>query len=450
MTANPIPLLAHRDLDDVVAYRAGAAVTLRHFLADIERVARLLPDSRFMVNTCVDRYRFAVALAAAIVSGRICLLPAALTAENGRQLRRLAPDVICLSDETEDRLGLPRLAYPDGEVAADWQGPIPQIDGAREVAWVFTSGSTGEPQPHRKTWDMLVQGVRGGADLLGLDAARPHAIIGTVPAQHMFGFETTVLMAWQAGAAFSAERPFFPADICRQLDALPRPRLLVITPFHLRALLDAGLPLPAVDLVLSATAPLSQALAREAEAVCRAPLLEIYGSTETGQIAQRRPAQDEQWRLYPGIRLHELDSGTRVSGAHLGQGCILNDRVRLGDDDRFLLLGRNADLINIAGKRNSLAYLDQQLRTIPGVLDGAFFMPQNEVPDGVTRLTAVVAAPGLDAAAVLAALRQRIDPVFLPRPLIFVAALPRNASGKLPLAALWALAATARAEEHAG
>jgi acyl-coenzyme A synthetase/AMP-(fatty) acid ligase len=30
------------------------------------------------------------------------------------------------------------------------------------------------------------------------------------------------------------------------------------------------------------------------------------------------------------------------------------------------------------------------------------------------------------------ALRARIDPVFLPRPLLFVDALPRNASGKLP------------------
>jgi acyl-coenzyme A synthetase/AMP-(fatty) acid ligase len=30
------------------------------------------------------------------------------------------------------------------------------------------------------------------------------------------------------------------------------------------------------------------------------------------------------------------------------------------------------------------------------------------------------------------ALRQRIDPAFLPRPLCFVDVLPRNATGKLP------------------
>jgi acyl-coenzyme A synthetase/AMP-(fatty) acid ligase len=39
----------------------------------------------------------------------------------------------------------------------------------------------------------------------------------------------------------------------------------------------------------------------------------------------------------------------------------------------------------------------------------------------------------------LAALREHIDPVFLPRPLLFVDVLPRNATGKLPRVALQAL-----------
>jgi acyl-coenzyme A synthetase/AMP-(fatty) acid ligase len=38
-------------------------------------------------------------------------------------------------------------------------------------------------------------------------------------------------------------------------------------------------------------------------------------------------------------------------------------------------------------------------------------------------------------------LRERIDPVFLPRPLIFVDRLPRNDTGKLPQEALRTLAA---------
>ena len=51
-------------------------------------------------------------------------------------------------------------------------------------------------------------------------------------------------------------------------------------------------------------------------------------------------------------------------------------------------------------------------------------------------LAAAYASDTLDAAAVLQALRPSVDPVFLPRPLRRVPALPRNETGKLPRAAL--------------
>ena len=50
----------------------------------------------------------------------------------------------------------------------------------------------------------------------------------------------------------------------------------------------------------------------------------------------------------------------------------------------------------------------------------------------VTRLMAFAFAPGMTAATVLAALRPRIDAVFMPRPLVLMDALPRNSTGKLP------------------
>jgi acyl-coenzyme A synthetase/AMP-(fatty) acid ligase len=55
------------------------------------------------------------------------------------------------------------------------------------------------------------------------------------------------------------------------------------------------------------------------------------------------------------------------------------------------------------------------------------------------RLTALVVAPGRSAEDILGALRARLDPVFLPRPVVLVPALPRNRLGKLPHGALSAL-----------
>jgi acyl-coenzyme A synthetase/AMP-(fatty) acid ligase len=260
----------------------------------------------------------------------------------------------------------------------------------------------------------------------------------------MYGFESSVLLGLQSGNALCAERPFYPADVCSTLAALPRPRVLISTPIHLRALLTAQVDLPGTDLIVSATAPLSQDLAREVEERFATRLLEIYGSTETGQIAARRTAQTLEWQLWPGVSLTVKDGQPWAQGGHVEQPTPMCDVLEMTGEDRFLLHGRMADLVNIAGKRSSLAYLNHQLNSIHGVVDGTFFLPDetHASSTGVTRVAAFVVAPGLDAAALTEELRKRIDPVFLPRPLLFVDRLPRNGTGKLPHEALKALAAT--------
>lgn len=453
--ASHYPLLAHSTSESIVAWRQGKPVSVSGFLDDVARVAAVLPPGDHVLNLCSNRYQFAVGLAATLVSGRVSLLPSTLTHEVTGHLRDFAPDVFCLADTGSDVFGLPVVEFPAIEHGARPPGlagklrsrEIPLIAADTTVAWVFTSGSTGKPVAHRKTWGALVKNVRAEGHILGLLDGRHHTIVGTVPAQHMYGFESTVMVALLGGAAFAAGRPLFPADICAAIAAVPRPRALVTTPFHLRTLLDAGVAIPALDLIVSATAPLSPNLVREAEARCAAPLLEIYGSTETGQIASRRPAEGAEWQLFPGVCLAGHEGRVWASGGHVEQKVALDDVLELTGAGRFLLHGRSADMINIAGKRSSLGYLNYQLCAVPGVLDGTFYIPDKETPDGVTRLLALVVAPGMGTAELLRSLRTRIEPAFLPRRILFVTGLPRNATGKLPVDALRTLiAGQAKAE----
>jgi acyl-coenzyme A synthetase/AMP-(fatty) acid ligase len=420
------------------------------------RVAAALPQGRHVLNACSDRYRFTVAFAASLVANKVSLLPSTHTPEVIRQLTEFAPDVFCLTDDARCHIDLPQVRFPDavpadaalrskaaGAETLPWEQV--EIEPERLAAYVFTSGSTGTPLPYRKTWGRLVNCVRLEAERLGLLDGRPQAIVGTVPPQHMYGFESTVLLALQSGNAFSAGRPFYPADVCSELASVPQPRMLVSTPVHLRTLLAAGVRLPSADLVLSATAPLSQNLAREVEQRFETRLLEIYGSTETGQIASRRTARTVEWQLFSGVRLVSNAEQTWAEGGHVEQPTPMCDVLEITAHDRFLLHGRLSDLVNIAGKRSSLSYLNHQLNAIPGVLDGAFFVrgEDERSSTGVARVAALVVAPTLDAAAVTEQLRKRIDPVFLPRPLLFVDSLPRNDTGKLPHEALLSLAANA-------
>ena len=117
------------------------------------------------------------------------------------------------------------------------------------------------------------------------------------------------------------------------------------------------------------------------------------------------------------------------------------DVIELSGEREFTLHGRTADLVNVAGKRSSFGYLNAQLNAIPGVQDGAFFLRERDHggATGIPRLAAAAVAPGLSAASLLESLRERIDPVFLPRPLLLVNRLPRNSTGKLPHQSLEAL-----------
>jgi len=439
-----LPLISHADADAIVAYRSGTPVRAGQFLSDVARVAAALPAGQHVLNVCSDRYRFTVGFAASLVRGKVSLLPSTHTPEVIRQLTVFAPDAFCLTDDPKCDIALPRTYFPElkGEVTAGLA--VPAIDSEQLAAYVFTSGSTGTPLPYKKTWGRLLRCVHNGASRLGLLDGRTHTIVGTVPPQHMYGFESSVLLGLQTGSALCAERPFYPADICSVLASAPRPRVLISTPVHLRALLAAGMPLPETDLIVSATAPLSHELARAVESAFATRLLEIYGSTETGQIATRRTAETAEWQLWPGVTLTLKDDGQAwAQGGHVEQPTPMCDVLELTEGDRFLLHGRMADLVNIAGKRSSLAYLNHQLSSIRGVVDGTFFFPDESHASntGVTRVAAFVVAPDLDAATLTEELRRRIDPVFLPRPLMFVDKLPRNGTGKLPQEALRELAA---------
>lgn len=437
-----LPLWLGRELEAPLAWRAGRPISARVFLADVADLAEQLPASGVVVNLCHDRYRFAVALVASWQRGHTCLLPPNARADTLAALSGDASSTCLLSEAGHPDFGdLPTLlVQADGSrvLPADAVTTVPLIAGDLEAACLLTSGSTGVPQPHGKRFATLVRNIQAEAQRLAESLGRPDlsgvCLVASVPPQHSYGFESTVLLALLGGAVLDAGRPFYPADMAAALAQVPQPRALVTTPFHLKTLLLSGLPLPATDLVLSATAPLSPQLAQQAELAGQGVLIEIYGCTEAGQVASRRTSQGDLWQTLGDLRLHQQGEGAErvcvVQGGHVEQPTPLGDVLDLQDECHFHLLGRANDLIHVAGKRSSLAHLNFQLNRIPGVVDGCFWMP-DEVVEGVVRPVALVVAPGLSTSALIAALRECLEPAFVPRKVVQVAALPREATGKL-------------------
>ncbi len=440
--------LATGDQARAIAFDRQGETALSTFFAHVRGLAATLPDQPFALNLCEDRYRFLVAFCAVASRGQTTLLPPARTRAAIDEVHQQHPDSYCLGDG--DPCGCDVPAWPQLPHYVAVPRDLPELDGATPrlgdaalVAIGFTSGSTGIPKPNPKTWASFrtstAQNLMALADLWA--AGGSPQIVATVPPQHMYGVELSVLMPLLGNAAVHRARPFFPQDIAQALHDAAAPRLLVTTPVHLRALVDSasqaqGVQLPPLAGIVSATAPLSQALAEAAENRFGCEVRELFGATETCVIARRRTAHEEAWTPLRGVRLQPQLDGTLVHAGHLDAPVALADLVEVADDGRFTLRGRQADLLEIAGKRASLGDLTRRLLAIPGVEDGVVFQLDAREGDQVCRIAALAVAPTLEASAIREAMRGTVDPVFLPRPLRRVAALPRNETGKLPRTAL--------------
>lgn len=432
-----IPLLDPDRLNDVVAVRGRKTIDGARFLADAAWVAADLPDRPFVLNCCDDRYNFMCAFAAALLRGQLTVLPPDRLAAT---VGRLKLDHDGLYAVTE-----PATARPDldivgidmaGESGAN-RGQAPTLSPGAPAVRLFTSGSTGEPQAVSRSWGQLVAGVHLYRHALGLDRLARPAIVATVPSQHSYGLETAAMLQMTGHASVYCGLPNYSADVAEALHGTAPPRVLVTTPINLRALAASRVDLPPLSLIVSATAPLTKALADDAEQRWGAPVKEVYGCTEAGLVATRRTADGELWTVPPGIRVGD---GGVVTGSHLPEPVTLGDTLEAAPNGTFRLLGRKQDMINVAGNRASLAGLNAVLCALDGVVDGVFYQPAGQDDAGVTRLIAFVVAPARTPHDIRNDLRARIAPAFLPRKIVRLPGLPRNAGGKIAQADLAALA----------
>ena len=391
-----------------------------------------------IMNLCEDRFAFLVMLLAAALAERVTILPSDRSPGSLRDVISTYDSIAAWYDNEEmaDRLSAVGLhgelfqpALADGK-SHDELDPA-SIGDAKIV--MFTSGSTGKPVSCVRTLSFFRQGADANAKCMMEGLTQGVSVVATVPPYHMYGFELSVIVPLFKGGTVYSGRPFYPRDIAVALQAVDAPRILISTPVHLRILKESGIEMPPVARVFSATAPLPGALARGIEKMLCADLREIFGTTETGSIGWRNTAREESFHLLHGMELTQQGETSRISALHISPPFALPDRLVSAGGGKFRIAGRSNDIVNIAGKRMSLAGMNAILTDIDGVMDGAFLAPGDDVGGPVDRTVAFVAAPGLSAADIVSALRNRLDSAFIPRRVIFVEALPRNKAGKLPL-----------------
>ena len=309
----------------------------------------------------------------------------------------------------------------------------------RRFSVVFhTSGSTGRSKTIVKTFESLAKEVamhrRHYAEQLGPDSARDVVFLGTVQWDHMYGKLWMDLLPKALGAKADPDVIRTPEELVAKMHAAKRVVLVTTPSFLDRFMAYAGqydVPRNCAEIVTSG-ALLSRRVSDGAEKVFGVAPRQIFGSTETGGVAERR-FPDESFRVFAPVRVETEEGRLAVrSPFSFRRRYVMGDGVDLAPDARsFRLLGRLDRLVKINEERVNLAEMEEKVREL-GFDDCAIAKMEGQHGDilgcllvGGRRLSPLE-------------LRQLMLPVFpkgtVPKRFRYAAHLPRNAQGKVTAA----------------
>ncbi|MBE7636519.1 AMP-binding protein [Sneathiella sp. P13V-1] len=354
-----------------VIHRNNRITSRRQLFKAAETLSEQIAGKRVCIF-CTSSALEAVAILAAIKGNAPSVYPA--TNQEGA-LREIADSFdILLTDETSPpdinhiRLS-DDILQNDGEVSPQAE-PVPQ----NYTMTFYTSGSTGKPKEvkkyiYQKDREIAYWEQSHGANVAG---AEVHA---TASHQHIYGLMFRLLWPLCSGRPFHADTAKNWDEI-DEITSAERPFILVTSPTHLCRLspLETGNLNINPKLMLSAGGFLPPENAAKATKLLNAPILEIYGSTETGAIANRfNSGENENWSKLDGVGLRLDEQGCLIVNTLLlpdGEGDFkTGDIAKLHTEDEFTLLGRADRIVKVEGKRVSLPRLEGILSEHPWIED---------------------------------------------------------------------------------
>jgi acyl-coenzyme A synthetase/AMP-(fatty) acid ligase len=318
----------------------------------------------------------------------------------------------------------PKAIYlPDVLASLDARFAVGSTRWPEVAVAMTTSGTTERPKLVTTRMDQLA------AELEVLARVFPTAtcVLSTVPLSHLYGLLFGALLPLKTGARIVDHEALLPADVAAVIER-EHADLMVSTPAHLRAM--AGAKMPRGLRVISSGARLPLELHGRLAGEHDWQVADVLGSTETGGIAMRTNPM-ATWTPLPNVQISAPNGQLCVSSPWCGGGRIeLDDRVELKADGSFQHLGRNTELVKIAGKRAHAQAIEATVLAIPGVTDVASVL-HAAVGKEPRLALAVSATAAVDRSVIAAAISAQFDPVFVPKIVKLVPRIPRTERGKV-------------------
>lgn len=340
-------------------------------------IRRKLPEAGAVCLLNDDPAVAAAAFLAALAGGVSLVIPYAVSRRAAEDIHReIGLSAVVAEGGDLAPAGIPAI-LPSLEAVSPESLPAmaPAIGPDMPFLHFFTGGSTGRPQLWTKTPRNMLAEARFQAGFHGIGPA--DRVLATVPPHHIYGFLFSVLVPFVASASVVPEVFVFPEEI-RDALVRHRPTIHVSVPVHYRILNGGPIPGETLRMAFSSAGRLAPEDADYFSAETGVPLVEVYGSTETGGLAWRCRARGEtELTPFEIVDWKIADERLRVNSPFVGPDAPRDpdgffrtgDRVRILPDGRWALLGRADGIVKVGGKRVDLHRVEEALKRMDGVAD---------------------------------------------------------------------------------
>jgi malonyl-CoA/methylmalonyl-CoA synthetase len=360
-------------------------------------------------------------------------------------------------------VGVARNGIPLADLAAPLPSPAARVGAARAMsdlaALLYTSGTTGRSKGAMLTRANLATNAVTLAQAWAFTDR--DVLLHALPIFHVHGLFVAINTVLASGSSLLFLPKFDADEVVRRL---PEATVMMGVPtFYTRLLQHAGFTRERcanIRLFVSGSAPLLAETHREFQARSGHAILERYGMSET-LMNTSNPYDGERVAgsvgpALPGVEVRIADAlgMIEVRGPNVFKGYwrmpektaaefredgffITGDIGRLDERGYLFIVGRAKDLIISGGYNVYPLEVETELDALAGVAESAVIgVPHPDFGEGVTAV--VVPRPGatLDENALRTALEQRLAKYKLPKRIVFVTEMPRNAMGKVQKAAL--------------
>jgi len=328
---------------------------------------------------------------------------------------------------------------------------------------IYTSGTTGQPKGAMLSHGNLLHNVESCRIVLRTVAADRFVVL--LPLFHSYMLTVGLLLPLLVGGSVVLVKSLHPVrnvvqEILQRgatvLPAIPQfYRSLVNAPIHF------SLPL---RICISGAAPLPVQVLKEFEARFHIPLIEGYGLSEASPVVTKNPLDGTRKAGSIGLPIPNVevsiqdDNGRELPAGEVGELCVRGGNVMLGywkqptetanairngwlltgdvgyrdRDGYYYITDRKKDMLLVNGINVYPREIEEVMYQFPGVKEAAV-VGKPDSRKGEQPVAFVVANEGvtLDENALRHFLRRKLADYKVPRQLIVLPALPRNATGKI-------------------